>query len=106
MRGRLDQSPLDAMMGCANCGRATADVVIGESLSVVARDGGRRLAPPIPLCERCRRDVIYKRGWLPTWCAPCQRWQAFGHDHGNLVTHIAHDGRTQPTDREPLLQAV
>jgi len=81
VRTRSDESSLDDAPGCANCGRPTTDIVTGESLSVPARDGGRRLAPPMPLCEACRRDVIYRRGWTPTWCTACQGWRPFGHDH-------------------------
>src|SRR3954451_7987586 len=81
VRGQSDLSSFETTACCANCGRPTADTVIGESLSVVALDLGRRLAPPVPLCETCRRDVIYQRGWLPVWCTACQDWRPFGHDH-------------------------
>ena len=84
VRGDPDESSPEAMRACANCGRLTADIVLGESLSVLARDGGRRLAPPVPLCENCRRDVIYKAGWLPTWSAANQEWRPFGHDQKPL----------------------
>jgi len=61
------------------------DTVIVDAMSVLALDGGRRLAPPMPLCESCRQDVTYRRGWLPTWCAACEDWRAFGHHHEAVV---------------------
>jgi hypothetical protein len=70
---------------CANCERPTDDTVLGTSMSVAQRDGGRRLAPPMPLCAICRRDVLQKHGWLPTWCASCQQWQPFGHEHREVL---------------------
>ena len=70
---------------CASCGRPTDDAVLGKSMSVAQRDGGRRFAPPIPLCAICRRDVLQRHGWLPTWCADCQRWRPFGHEHRDVV---------------------
>ena len=102
-RGQLDELPDDAATCCA-CGRTTADIVIGESFSVVARHGGRQLAPPIPLCENCRRDVIYKRGWLPTWCTECEGWRTLGHDHGNLIALRAEPAEI--SDPEPILHVV
>ena len=70
---------------CASCGRPTDDAVLGTSMSVTQRDGGRRFAPPMPLCAVCRRDVLQKHGWLPTWCAGCQRWRPFGHEHRDVL---------------------
>jgi hypothetical protein len=70
---------------CANCGRPTDDTVLGTSMSVTQRDGGRRLAPPMPLCAICRGDVLHRHGWLPTWCAGCQRWRPFGHQHRDAL---------------------
>jgi hypothetical protein len=89
---------------CANCGRRTADAVLSASLSVVGPAGGRRFAPPIPLCDRCRRDVIYERVWLPTWCAACQQWRPFSHHH-DVSSPVAHRERT-PLTGEPAPQTV
>jgi hypothetical protein len=74
---------------CANCGHPTNDAILGTSMSVTQRDGGRRFAPPMPLCAICRRDVLHKHGWLPTWCADCQQWRPFGHEHRDVLA----DGR-------------
>jgi len=90
-----DELSLANAPACANCGRPTADIVTGDSLSVPACDGGRRLAPPMSLCETCRRDVIYRRGWTPTWCTACQRWRPFGHDHLAAIRALPAHG-TEP----------
>jgi hypothetical protein len=85
VRGPSGPSSLEAAPHCAACGRCTEDTVILDAFSVAARGGGRRLAPPMPLCETCRRNVIAKRGFLPTWCAACEDWRPFGHDHDAVV---------------------
>jgi hypothetical protein len=84
VRGGLEPSNGDTTAtspSCTRCGRATADMIVNASLSVAGRDGRRRFAPPMPLCDTCRRDVLSKRAWLPTWCAECQSWRPFGHEH-------------------------
>jgi hypothetical protein len=64
---------------CANCGAATDIVMPALSLSVHDRDGGYRFAPPLWLCETCKRNITYRRVWRPAWCASCQAWKPFGH---------------------------